>query len=174
MSSSSLRAGAMLIAAAAVSAGCVAHVHLVRVPRAIVSTEGVTITALDGSFTLQPGRASRTPFHSSDCVVHPVSENYAYGESMGARRVRVQYPGMAAPLYGMLAFCPVNEDAANAGPISRSHAIRIPPNYVQETADGRITVVYEPYGWNVRVRDRDHEVPAWVLWLSREPFPGGG
>jgi hypothetical protein len=146
---------------------------MVRVPGTILSAEGVVITAMDGSFTIEQGHQIRTPFQSRDCVVHPESENYSYGEAMGARRVRVQYPGLSTPLYGMLSFCPVNAEAANAGPVARSHSIRIPRNYVDDTNDGRITVVYEPYGWHVVVAGSPHEVPAWVLWLSREPFPGG-
>jgi hypothetical protein len=146
------------------AAGCVSQgVQWNRVPLGVVVTPDVEILAEDGSFKLVSGKSFIPPFYTNDCLTKANTSNYARAEQMGARRVIVRVPGMDKPLHGILALCEVHPRAT--GPATRSYQIQVPAQYVEATAGGRVSVVYEITNY----RDFD----AWQLWLSRVPFPAG-
>jgi hypothetical protein len=133
-----------------------------RVDRALLATDATVIAAEDHSFQFTPGPLMNTPF-AADCPDNPDTTNYAEAEAAGARRVRVTYPGLSEPLYGVLSFCGVHPEYH--GSASRSYRLEVPQSYVDETAGARVSVVYERY------EQGGTQYPAWVLWLSREPMP---
>ena len=141
----------------------------------MVETEGVTIRAADGSFTLQSGQSFETPF-TGRCyslsqrefdALRPENlvEGTAIGQARGAHRVDVLVPGRDRPLFGLLLLCDVPNSAS--GPASRSYRITVPQEYVDAAAGGRISAVYE------RVNFTGGQVGwwyGWVLWLSDAPY----
>lgn len=137
----------------------------ISVPEGFLATEGVTISSLDGGWKVAGNTRFVTPFFAEQCPTLPTTTNYADGERLGARRVWVSYPGLAQPLYGMLSLCKVFPEYKGAA--SRSYQIDVPKQYVDATDNGRISVVYEEYPWDAT----GAKLPAWVLWLSRSPFP---
>lgn len=150
--------------------GCVSQAgDFVRPEVAELDAPGTWIEAEDGSFRIVAGDDVRTPFWAYDCPARPVTTNFALGERLGGYRVRVKHPDVAEPLYGILSFCHVHESAR--GPILRSYNIRVPADRVAQTTAGRVSVVYEPYGYVRPYADGTADVPAWILWLSRSPFP---
>jgi hypothetical protein len=133
----------------------------------VVATDGVTVTAEDNSFAYETNRYFAPPFAVDRCPQLPIGvEEFSKAEKKGARRVRVKYPNMPEPLFGLLMFCKVPKAAT--GPGSRSYRIQIPDSYVQATDGGRISVVYE------EVETPNKQVVNWVLWLSRVPLPAAG
>ena len=129
----------------------------------VVATEGVTVSAEDSSFVYETNKYFNTPFAVDWCPTLPIGvDEYTKAEKKGAKRVRVKYPNLAEPLFGLLLFCKVPKSAT--GPGSRSYRIQVPDNYVQATDGGRISVVYE------EVEASSKQVVNWVLWLSRTPF----
>lgn len=140
----------------------------IHVQQALLATPSVVIAATDRSFEFQPNVLTQTPFFSS-CPERPETGNYGEAESGGARRVRVAYPGFAEPLYGILAFCGI--DPNFHGAVSRSYQIQVPQDKVADTSEGRMSVVFEQY----TPPDRPGvNLPAWILWLSRQPIPSQG
>src|SRR5688572_22854452 len=93
------------------------------VPLALIHTSGVAIRSSDGSFQLQAGTQSATPFSSPDCPEAPDTSNYELAIQAGARAVWIDLPGRPQPLAGILLFCDVPESAT--GPASRMHLVRI-------------------------------------------------
>jgi hypothetical protein len=142
-------------------------------PTARVVQEGVVIEAEDKSFTLDGSRDHPTPFRLDWEYVHPFTSFYPCTKANGtsatmhsyylkrtnARRVRVTYPGLDKPLYGILALCP----AAGSGPTARTYLISVPREYIDATKDGGIATVYERIGPRV-------DWIAWILYLSQHPF----
>jgi hypothetical protein len=133
-----------------------------QVTQASLASDRVAIVAEDRSFVIQPGQLMSTPFHSG-CPRMPTTDNYPDAEAQGARRVRVVYPGVTDPLYGILSFCMISDQFH--GSASRSYRLEVPQSYVDATEGGRMSVVFEQYGLN------NQDYPAWILWLSREPIP---
>jgi hypothetical protein len=138
------------------------------VPQALIHTSGVTIRSADGAFQLQAGAQAATPFSSPDCPQEPDTSNYELAIQAGARAVWVDLPGRPQPLAGILLFCDVPMSAT--GPASRLHLVRIPDQYVDATAGGRMSVVYEPMV--ARVGYEEKKVATWMLYLSENPVPG--
>ena len=137
----------------------------VTAPSGTLATPGVLIISDDRSFQIQPGGMFNTPYAGA-CPQNPTTENYGEAESTGARRVRIAFPGLAEPLYGVLHFCTIHPGFH--GSASRSYRLEVPEEYVRATDGGRVSVVFERY---------DHAGvthPAWVLWMSREPMPRQG
>jgi hypothetical protein len=129
-----------------------------------VSPPGSRLDDLQGTFAVD---ASQTPAYlewRASCPAKPVTDNFK--EASGARAVRVTYPGLKAPLYGLLALCRLPEGYSGAA--SRSYRVEIPQSYVDATDGGRVSVVYEPFDYN------GSELVAWSLWLSRDPNVFGG
>jgi hypothetical protein len=138
----------------------------ISVPEGVLVTEGVTVSSPDGSWKVHGNSRFRPPFYSNFCTSKPTTTNYIEGERLGGRRVRISYPGLSEPLYGLLSLCKVSPDYKGAA--SRSYQIDVPKQYVDATDSGRISVVYEEYPLNAE----GEKMPAWILWLSRTPFPG--
>lgn len=151
--------------------GCGASVEYRRAPQAMLETVDVQIRALDDSFTLAPGQSGPTPFQSDDCPLTPAPGNYEQALRGGAQRVRIQYPGLDEPLYGLLSFCPM--PAESTAPPTRMALVQVPQSYVDSTEGGRVAVVFEQLFHPPRSeQSRDTRAwPAWVLYLSRQPFP---
>jgi hypothetical protein len=93
-----------------------------------------------------------------------VPDDYKSALDADAISVRVQVPGMADSLYGILALCVIPDDAK--GPAARAYRVAIPQEYVDATSDGRVSVVFEQLGGG------DEKNTSWQLFLSRNPFPG--
>lgn len=126
---------------------------------AMLATPSARIEDTQGTFVLEPNRPINVS-DSIDCPLQPQTPDFAQAQSAGAHVVRVTYPGLNAPLYGVLAFCSMPSDFNGAA--SRSYRIEIPQSYVDATEGGRVSVVYEPYSYD----GADHA--AWALWLSRD------
>ncbi len=133
-----------------------------RPPSTLLATPNVLIISDDRTFQIRPNQLMPTPF-AGQCPAAPDTQNYGEAEHYGARRVRVAYPGLAEPLYGVMSFCTIADGFH--GSASRSYRVEVPEAYVQATEGGRVSVVFEHYPWETGTR------PAWVLWLSREPMP---
>ncbi|MFA7687717.1 MAG: hypothetical protein WCY25_07620 [Moheibacter sp.] len=120
------------------------------VPYGKIVTDGVEITAEDGSFTLLPNEIWTPPFQN---------ETSGYGinkpdadmvnlykvalHSMGAKQVRVRVPYQSEPLYGVLLLSKVHPESTAA--VTRSYQISIPEGYVAAAQNGKISVLYEYY-----------------------------
>lgn len=147
------------------------------IPVGVIATEGVTITAQDGSFELTQGEMWNPPYQN-DATGHNFNKEqtnvldayklaYYY---MGAQKVRVKTPYIEKDLFGLLLLAKVPYGCDD--PTTRSYQISVPRNYVQDALGGRISVVYEyygpcgPYYRNVD----DFQGKTWVLWLSDIPF----
>jgi hypothetical protein len=159
-----------LVVMSSIASGCVTSpFDWKRVPKTEVSQNDLVIEAVDGSFTLDPGERTRTPFFVQNCPLRPDLENWRDALHYGARRVRVSHPAFEGQLYGIMVFCPIPEPVT--GPASSSYFVRVPDSYVQETNGGRHSVVWEPVEYTWQTRDGAvSEWPGWVLWLSRSPF----
>jgi hypothetical protein len=160
--------------------GCMA-VHYPPVGK--LDAPGVVITAEDQSFEIKAGELFKTPFHlkngrpqntwgtSPDCLavptLNPPGARFALKRHLriGAKRVRIRYPGVAEPLYGVLAFCGV---WAHDGAATRSYLLRITPEDVAATRDGAMRVMFE--STNFVTHSTTGRTLAWVLWMSRIPF----
>jgi hypothetical protein len=141
-------------------AGCPMYqVKTKPVMEGAVETVGVEIWAADSSFRLEGGKGFATPFFASQCVHSANVNNHELAARMGARPVVVKVPELSRPLYGLLAFCKVPDEATD--PASRSYLVRVPASYVEATEGNRVSVVAEPTSF--------HDFPAWQLWLSRTP-----
>lgn len=171
------RASTLLGLVPTILAACSAPVSTQPVASASIATEGVSIRAADGTFTLEAGRGFEPPFFGR-CYNLPapeeralapaaVVEGAAAAEARGARRVEVRVPGRDRPLLGLLLFC--EAPVAGIGPSARSYRLSVPDSYVAQAEGGRVSVVYE----RVRRRGRDGSERwwyGWVLWLSDQPF----
>jgi len=139
-----------------------------RVPKAVLNTPGVRIVDDRGAFDINPG-VEVVPPVSNVPTYCPDVESYTIAEARGARRVTIWLADWPQPLYGILDFLSV--PSATKGAVARSMLLQVPPEYVEATSGGRISMVYEPSGVTVKLGGVECESPAWVLWLSREPLP---
>jgi hypothetical protein len=160
-----MKALALTMATATLALGACVPVEQLKTPgSATLDTPGVMIDAVDNSFHFKTGDTFPPPFASRNCPILPIgSEEFSKARVYGAVPVRVTYPNLPAPLYGLLAFCQI--PAAASGPGSRRYMVQIPNEYVAATDGGRISVVYELAEYP------PNGIPNWVLWLSRAPFP---
>jgi hypothetical protein len=136
--------------------------------RATLETPGIVIEAVDKSFRIVAGRQFPTPFWAYDCPAEPTTRNYPLALRLGAQRVWVYHPGSARPLHGVLTFCPVSP--ASTGPVTQSYALQVPAARIEQTSGGRVSFVMEPSGSSQPYADGSFDLPAWVLWLSEQPF----
>ena len=124
---------ATLFGVASLLVGCSHRVDLKKVPLVETTTK---IVALDGSFTLTPGKPVAVPFNSI-CPKTPDTGKSGWGGwnvTPGAKAVRVYVPGMD-PFFGLLAFCPVWSDYD--GPAASSYLIKVSDDYVNQTDQDR-------------------------------------
>lgn len=136
-----------------------------QIPTGMVSTQGLSVEAGDHSFALRGGEYFRTPYWN-DCFLNPSADDFRRAYLAGARSVSVTHPAYSGRLHGLMMFCRLHPDAR--GPTSRLYQVVVSPQYVAETEGGRISVVYELSSVQ---EDEGTWWPAWILWLSREPFP---
>jgi hypothetical protein len=141
------------------------------VERGDVLTPGVTIAAADGSFQYRSGEPFVPTETASNCPIVPTTRNWT--EVSGRlTRVSVRHPRVSAPLYGLLAFCPI---PATQQPSSQSHGVQIPDYRVEQTDGGRVAVVYDDVQYHWRYYD-GHGIsaveswPSWILWISQQPL----
>lgn len=147
------------------------------VTSAMIATPGVKIAAEDGSFVLEAGKEFVPPIQTAAwCyVLHGVNlttANHAKAVAepgCNARKVRVTVPGKKEPLYGLLVMSKVNPCLSHEI-ASRSYRIAVPQEYVQQAADGRVSVVYE-WGECKRSQGEMIKMGTWALWLSDRPLP---
>jgi hypothetical protein len=133
----------------------------VQPPAAMLATDNVLITFEQNQFQMHPGQMIDIKSWAA-CPTNPTTANIGVSDGPGTR-VRVTYPGLAQPLYGVLAFCQLVHGYAGAA--ARSYRVEVPQSYVDATNGGLMSVVYEKY----TVANVDYA--AWLLWLSREPIP---
>lgn len=152
-------------------AGCRSLTYTHHVPVTTVATPGVRVVAKDGSFALEGGKPSPTPFevdagrHSYGGPQTSPDAFKFYNGVRGGRPVWVHVPSRAEPLHGVLClFGPISTDAR--GPATRSYEIIVPPDRVAAASNGAVSVVWE----NLDYDDGNHR--AWCLWLSDEPLVG--
>ena len=130
-------------------------------------TQGVDISAEDGSFRIVAGQVFNTPFHQgAACPTYPSTEAPGQGEMTGARRVIVRVPSLAQPLYGLLSLCGAPPNARGAS--ASRYTLEVPQSYVESTSNGRVSVVYEPHQGE---QGQTLQTKSWILWLSQMPFP---
>jgi len=150
---------ATLFGVASLLVGCSHRVDLKKVPLVETTTK---IVALDGSFTLTPGKPVAVPFNSI-CPKTPDTGKSGWGGwnvTPGAKAVRVYVPGMD-PFFGLLAFCPVWSDYD--GPAASSYLIKVSDDYVNQTDQDREVAVFETYeGAGGQM------LPAWILWFAKK------
>lgn len=179
----------VLLIVLAVSACVVKSADFVNIPNGEIATSGVTITAQDGSFTLKNGTEFVAPFHanlwtrktqtsgsfflgapkvqqrSETFFSSTLRDDYEEAVKRGAKRVRVNYPGIENSLYGILA---LNVAPAGAyGPAARYYRIEVPQQYVEAAKGGAVSVVYEVMSYRGESSGSGY---GWVLWLSDKPF----
>ena len=163
------RTGSMIVICALAAGGC-AHGKWLYAPQSSVGTAGVEIVGDKGAFRLtkQPGA---TPFRSGRCGSEDQDAAVgAWKDAVNlwqAQSVRVQYPGLNEPLYGILRLCEVNKTDESDGAWSREYLVQVPQSYVDATTEGRTSVVFESYATKT---DKHGTGYAWILWLSRQPF----
>jgi len=156
----------------------------VRAPATMLNTAGTTVIAADSSFELRPHAQIATPFAAGTCPANPTTETFNEAIAGGARPVFVTSPYHNRALYGLLSFCPM--PPGTTGPAARLHLVQVPQEYVNATAGGLISVVYEPITslhqpaqhpgmlqlMGTPAPQSTGSVPAWILYLSQQPFPG--
>ena len=133
----------------------------------LLLTAGTAIMAEDGSFRIDAGAPFSTPVGQarSDCAFRPTAGTSNIGATDGAR-VRVQVPSLPEPLHGLLLLCGAPPSAVGAS--ASRYLLEVPQTYVDATAGGLVSVVYESHR---NAQQTDLPSQAWVLWLSRLPFP---
>lgn len=163
----------ILVLAAGVGLSACGGVDTRPVQAGFVATEGVKITAVDDSFTLAAGQEFKPPFQVDLWGKKPfeafkpegMNEKYQKAIELGARKVRVTFPNVSKPFYGVLLLNSMAVDAK--GPASRLYRIDIPDKYVQAGKNGQISVVYELVDYP---KLESKEWYAWILWLSDHDF----
>ena len=155
-------------------------VPVVNISQGTVATEGLTIQAADGSFTLESGQSFRPPFQVDGYNLWATTQQQQSRTAdltgralnaleIGAERVIVTTPYLDKPLFGVLLLSKVPTKAT--GPGARSYYIQVPESYVKEATGGRTSVVYE----RVQI-EGGSEWFNWALWMSDvdfPPLPGG-
>jgi hypothetical protein len=152
--------------------GCASAPHqqvqypTLQVPQATLATPDARIVQEQGAYEIRPGGVFTPPFWIG-APTFPTAENYQDALAAGAQRIRISHPGYPnGELYGVIAFYKVYENFH--GPASRLYRLEIPQVYVDNTDNGRASVVYETYNYEGKT------YAAWAIWLSRVPLPGPG
>lgn len=133
-----------------------------------ITTEGVQIRAVDGSFNLSDNGTWTPPFQCDgklDDVVdvgNNVTRSYEHALKLGAQKVRVKTPFLDQELYGVLALNGAAEECKS--PVTRSYQIAVPEEYVQQALNGQVSVLFEYYNCH------KVNIKSWILWLSDVPF----
>jgi hypothetical protein len=154
------RFATLTVLSAALYAGCAT---VTSPATSVVMTEGVTISAADSSFAFEANKPISTPFAVTKCPKLPIGADEAsLVEQLGGKRVRVTYPGVTEPLYGVLLICKIPKSAVASD--AASYRIQIPKSYVDGTEGGKISMVFEAVGAG------DDKSVSWLLYLSRTPF----
>jgi len=162
------------------------------VPYGKIITEGVEITAEDGSFTLRSNEVWTPPFQNDtegtglNSAKTDMVGFYKDALEHGAKKVRVKVPYQTEPLYGVLLLGKVYSGVSLA--VTRSYQISIPVSYVEAAQNGKVSVLYEYYDVKKKspskilkyaalgaagalIKSPDENNPkTWVLWLSDIPF----
>ena len=86
------------------------------VPYGKITTDGVMITAEDGSFKLRSGEVWTPPFQNSGINASQSDMVNLYTSALkdGAKKVRVKVPYQSESLYGILALNKVHSEATSA------------------------------------------------------------
>lgn len=135
------------------------------VPDGVLLTRDARIVDENGRFELTAGQPWAVPFDLGDeCVLNPDASDPDAALLTGARRVRVIVPDVEEPLYGLLQLCGAPPNAT--GPATRRYNVEVPQSYVERTAGGLVSVVYEPHQGQFEYGSPK----AWSLWLARAPF----
>jgi len=151
-------------------AGCATQNKVID--KAQLSTQQVTITAEDNSFTIRSGELFKPSFRSETSKFELQNKNAniidLYDEALkkyGAKKVKlsVNKDGLSTEFHGILLFSNVFDDGF--GPGSRSYQLKIPEMYLAAARGGKISVVYETYP-----RPAGKAGKSWVLWISDLPF----
>jgi len=156
--------------------GCATYMPI---EKGIIATEGMTITAEDGNFTLRSGVEFTTPFsvdiRNTQMFSGNLIANSGVALDAGGRRVKVSIPGQSKPLFGVLVL--LNKRSNATGPASRMYQIAVPQNYIAAAMGGQVSVVYELMDYAGRSPGFERESAkglkypyAWILWLSDQPF----
>ncbi|MHC5022030.1 MAG: hypothetical protein ACYTGX_18375 [Planctomycetota bacterium] len=152
-------------------------------------TDGVAIHDEAGAWTITGSDPVAPPFYSEAFNWDPAEggtiDRFDDALLMGARKVKVEYPGLEKPLYGVLAICPINESTTESS-AKRAYRMAVPESYVQQARGARISVVYQPYKIVVTERPgglfifgalakaaeqkSSHNRVSWILWMSDAPF----
>lgn len=145
-----------------------------------ILTEGVTITAEDGSFTLSSeDEYWDVPFickNDLKIFAHypqrpklneKLTNNYERALKNGAKKVKVKVPGFENDFFGILA---INDIPKGMLSCVRVYQIRVPASYAQQALNGRTSVVYEYFHPKCKNKDGLVMTRPWVLWLSDVPF----
>lgn len=147
------------------STGCIAsrapyRIHPIGQGRVV--TPGAQIIAEDGSFQLTAGQPFVAPFEQGgNCLLDPTVDNYRQAIGAGARPVVIRLAD-GRLLFGLLSLC--GAPAGARGAATRSYEIQIPNSYVEATAGGRVSVVFEGFTSSpIRAK-------AWTLWLAERSF----
>lgn len=145
------------------------------VPFGKIITDGVEITAENGTFTLRSGEVwtppyqNLTPGYGINTPSADMVNLYKAALVLGAEKVRVKVPYQSEPLYGVLLLSKVYPQGNSA--VTRSYQISIPESYVDAAQNGKISVLYEYYDTGDYDSYGNPIVPkTWVLWLSDIPF----
>jgi len=145
------------------------------VPFGKIITNGVEITAEDGTFVLRSGEVWTPPFQNLTPGYGINTPNadmvnlYQAAFATGAKRVKVKVPYQDEPLYGVLMLSKIYPQGNSA--VTRSYQISIPESYVDAAQNGKISVLYEYYDTGDYDSNGNPIVPkTWVLWLSDMPF----
>jgi len=151
-------------------AGCAVQNKVIT--KAQLATPKITITAVDGSFSIKNGEVFKPSFSSktSDFSLQNKNENvidlYDVAiEKYGAKKVKVLVgeEDSSSEFQGILLFSNVFDDGF--GPGSRSYQIKVPDMYIEAARGGKVSVVYETYP-----RKAGKTGKGWVLWISDLPF----
>ncbi len=145
-----------------------------------ILTEGVTITAEDGSFKLSsedeywevPFISKKDPGIFTHYPARPklndkLTNKYDKALKGGAKKVRVKVPGYEKEFYGILSIGKIPNSMESC---VRIYQIRVPGTYAQQALNGRTSVLYEYFHPKCKNKDGLTMIRPWVLWLSDVPF----
>lgn len=155
--------------------GCAANTPI---ETGVLTTPGITIKAIDGSFTIKSNEVFKTPFvikewpgrtHCSDGSSYSrytLIESYVWDLEHGAKKVKINFDDGQSSLFGVIQFCDRLNDYVKHYTRSNQHTLQIPTKYINQARSGRISVVYQRIGHWSGVGD----TVGWKLWLSNKPF----
>lgn len=145
-----------------------------------ILTDGVVITAEDGSFTLSSEqefwdvpflmkKVNKLFVHSTTREKYndKLTNEYDLALKKGAKKVKVKVPGFEKEFYGVLAFYDIPKSME---PCVRLFQIRVPSSYAAQATNGRSSVVYEYFHPKCKNKTGLYALRPWVLWLSDVPF----